>query len=300
MVSGDTPDKVKVPVLVGETLKGAKAKAANVELDVHVTGSKPCDDQPEGRVCSQDPAEGKVEQHTVIDLVMSTGAPKVTVPDVRGLSYDEAVKQLKEQGFESVERQDKESDQTPNTVIGQKPSGDSKVEKGTTITLTVAKEKQKVTVPDVTGKTFDEAKALLEAAGLTAQRQDVENGSVEAGKVIQTQPTAGTEVDKGQSVTVQVAKAAQQVQVPSIAGQRLGDAKKTLQSAGLAVGTITGPQDDNAIVMTTDPGANQQVAPGTPINITTVGGGPGGNGGQGGQDNGGVFGGQQGLTEERW
>ncbi|WP_255949537.1 Stk1 family PASTA domain-containing Ser/Thr kinase [Streptomyces odontomachi] len=299
VMSGDTPNQVTVPSLVGETLKGAKAKADNVGLDVRVAQSKPCDDQAKGHVCSQDPSEGKVDENTTIDLTMSTGAPKVSVPDVRGLSYDEAVKQLKEQGFDNVERVDKESDQTAGKVIGQKPSGDSKVEKGTTVTLTVAKEKTQVAVPDVTGKTYEEAKALIEAAGLTPQRQDVENGSVEAGKVIQTSPAANTQVPKGSNVTVQVAKAAQQVAVPPLAGQRLGDAKQALQSAGLAVGTITGAQDDNAIVMTTDPPANQQVAPGTAINITTVGGG-GDQGGNGNGGNGGnVFGGQEGLSEEK-
>ncbi len=285
------------PRFVGRSLSDAREVATNSELTLQVTKAA-CDDQPKNYVCRQDPAAGtKVKKHDTVTVTVSTGSPKVTVPDVRGLSFDKAKDQLNGRGFQDVRRVDKESDQTPGKVIDQKPSGDSEVAKSTTITLTVAKEKQQVTVPDVTSKTFDDAKATIEALGLKVQRQDVDNGSVQAGNVIQTSPVAGTPVDQDSTVVVQVAKAAAQATVPNLSGQTLGAAKQALQGAGLAVGTITGPQDDNAFVVTSDPGANQQVAPGTAINLTTVAGNAGQNGGQlGGQS----FGGPSGISSRTY
>ena len=287
-------NQVGVPNLVGKPLKEAQQKARNVELEVKVAERKPCEEQPKGFVCSQDPSEGKVEKHSAISVVVSTGAPKVAVPDVTGLSFEKASQQLRDKGFTNITREDKESDQKPGTVIGQKPEGDSEVQKGTAITLIVAKEKQQVTVPDVTGKTFEEAKTQIEASGLKVARQDVESDTVEPGKVIQTTPAANTQVEKESTVTVQVAKAASKVQVPTVTGQRLADAKQALTNAGLAIGAITGSQDDSAIVVSTNPPAGQQVDPGTQINIQTIGG-PG-NGGPGGGPGGPVFGGSFGLS----
>ena len=127
----------------------------------------------------------------------------------------------------------------------------------------------------------------------------MENSTVEAGKVITTTPAPNTKVDPGSTVAVQVAKAAAQVPVPQLSGQPLAAAKQALQTAGLAVGSINGPQDDDAVVITSDPAAGQQVAPGTAVNLQTIGGDSGGqDGGQigGGGPGGDVFGGPSGFS----
>jgi serine/threonine-protein kinase len=81
-------------------------------------------------------------------------------------------------------------------------------------------------------------------------------------------------------VNVQIAKTAQdQTQVPDVVGKTLGEAKQLFQQAQLNF-TVSGPQDDNAIVTSANPNAGQQVPRGTNIALTTVGSGQGnGNGG---------------------
>ncbi|GHH70361.1 putative serine/threonine-protein kinase [Streptomyces sulfonofaciens] len=298
--SGQGDAQVPVPTLVGETLSGAKAKAANVDLKVSVSGNKECKDQPRGHVCTQEPEPGgKIAKNSTVSVVMSTGAPKVAVPNVIGDSLDDARSELSDKKFD-VEVKFKESTQPVDQVLSQNPDPGTERESGSTVTLTVAKEKKQVTVPDVTGKTFEDAKAQLESNNLKVQRQDVESSSVEPGKVVQTSPAPNTQVDPGSTVTVQVAKAAQQVAVPNLSGQTVAAAKQALAGAGLQVGKINGPGDDNAFVITSSPGAGQQVAPGTAVDLQTVGGGggPGGPGGPGGDDGGpggNVFGGQRGF-----
>ncbi|MGW1025520.1 Stk1 family PASTA domain-containing Ser/Thr kinase [Streptomyces sp. NPDC002577] len=286
----------KAPNFVGETQSDAKKMAENVDLKLDIT-QKECENQTKGKVCSQDPKAGTdVNKNDTISLVVSKGAPKVAVPDVEGLTFAKAEAQLTKKGFE-VEKKTEESDQNAGVVIGQDPAGDTEVEQGSTITLTVAKAKEQTTVPDVTGKTCDEAVQQMKASDLTGNCTEVESSTVEAGKVIQTVPAANTPVDSGSSVTIQIAKAPaqQNVTVPDVRGKTLKDAKKALQDAGLQVGSITGSTDDNATVFTQDPAGGSQAAANTPVNMFAADQGNGGNG------NGGAFGGPTGTaarTEE--
>ncbi|GGX93772.1 Stk1 family PASTA domain-containing Ser/Thr kinase [Streptomyces minutiscleroticus] len=295
---GAGDDTLKAPNLVDQTLEEARLRAENVDLKVSVK-KEPCEDTPKGSVCSQSPeADSEVQKGDTIDLVVSTGAPKVTVPSVIGLDADEAKSKLEGDDYQfKVETETRESTEEENTVLDQDPIKGEEVEKGSTITLTVAKAKSQSTVPDVAGKSCDEARALMEANGLVGNCTDVESDSVEAGKVITTSPEAGSKVDKNTPVSIQVAKAPEKVAVPEVRTQRLKDARKTIEGAGLKVGSINGPQDDNAIVIATDPGGSNQVAKGTAVNLTTAGGDNGGD--SGGNDNGGgFFGGLTGRGED--
>ncbi|MFI8285113.1 Stk1 family PASTA domain-containing Ser/Thr kinase [Streptomyces albidoflavus] len=284
-------NKVSVPNLVGSTLSEAKKKAGNVDLELNVSAREECEDQPAKHICSQDPEPGggdgaKVERGSTVSVVVSTGAPKITVPDVQGLSFEKAEEQLKAKGFTDIEQKAEESDQTPGTVIGQDPDRDSEVEKGTTITLTVAKEKAMTAVPDVSGKSCEEATSQLEGSDLKANCVEEEN-EAEAGKVFSQTPAAQAQVQPGSTVTLKIAKAAEKVKVPGgLRGQKLGDVKKALTDAGLTVGNVSGSPDDKALVAALDPGEDAEVPKGTAVNLTTVG--------PPGEDGGGIFGGGRG------
>ncbi|MFC7305896.1 Stk1 family PASTA domain-containing Ser/Thr kinase [Streptomyces monticola] len=274
-------DKVDVPNFVGKTLEDAERQAENGDVKLSST-KKECEDQPKGHICSQTPKSGEIDKFGTVNVVVSTGAPKVTVPDVRGLSYEKASEQLQDKGF-SVDKETKESEQTPGTVLSQSPKGDTDVEKGSSITLTVAKEKAKQTVPDVIGQQVDAAKTQLQANEFQVDVQEVPRDDVPAGQVVEQTPKGQTEAEPGSTVTLTVAKAQEQIAVPTLTGQKLKDAKKALEDAGLTVGNIQGPQDDQALVVTTDPTGGTQVPGGTTVNLTTADGGQG----PGGEDDGG-------------
>jgi serine/threonine-protein kinase len=293
---GVSNNTVAVPNLVSQTQKDATQLAKNAELNVSIT-KKPCEDQKTGNVCDQDPKAGvKATKGDTITLIVSTGAPKVSVPDVTGLTFEEAKSQLTGKGFQ-VEKKTEESDRTPGVVTAQDPTGSTEREKGSTITLTVAKEKKQVNVPDVAGKSFEDAKAQIEASGLKAvQGQDIESGSVEAGKVVQTSPSIGSPVDPGSTVTVQLAKApATQTPVPIVINQTVKQARQTLQQQGFNNIQIADGSDssDNAIVINQNPLPQTPADPNsTPIILTTQSGGNN----NGGNNNGGTnfFGGLNG------
>ncbi|MFF3642903.1 Stk1 family PASTA domain-containing Ser/Thr kinase [Streptomyces sp. NPDC002564] len=278
---------MKAPKLIGETESEAEKSATNVGLKLEVGDRKPCAKFPKGEICSQDPGvNAEVNKGDTISVTVSTGAPKVAVPNVIGSDIEDATEKLEGDKYQFVVKtKSVESPATPGEVLDQDPTSGSEVQKGSTITLEVAKKKEQSTVPSVSGSTWEEAKKQIEANGLTAQREDVASQDVEEGKVIKTTPAGGTAVDPGSTVTVQVAKKAEEATVPPLAGQKLKDARKAIEDAGLTVGTITGPQDDDALVVLPQPNTGEKVAPGSAVNLTTAGGSGGDNGG--GNGNGG-------------
>ncbi|MFD3927247.1 Stk1 family PASTA domain-containing Ser/Thr kinase [Streptomyces sp. NPDC058614] len=285
---------VKVPALVGETQADATKLLTNSDLVVGTVTQQACEDQPKGNICSQDPvADTKVDKSSTVNLVVSTGAPKVTVPDVTGLTFDKAESQLTDKGFK-VEKKEEESDRPAGVVTAQDPKGDTEQEKGTTITLTVAIEKKQSTVPDVTGKSCDDAKQQMTTNNLVGTCVDVETDDANlVGKVIQTVPAVNSQADPGSNVQIQIGKAKAQTAVPSVVTQTVQQARQTLQAAGFndiefADGS---DQSDNAIVTAQDPVANTPVddPDNTTVTLTTVSV----NGNNGG-NNGGFFGGSTG------
>ncbi|WP_251094164.1 Stk1 family PASTA domain-containing Ser/Thr kinase [Streptomyces sp. Caat 7-52] len=295
---GNNDQSLKAPNFVGHTLGEAKRMAQNSDLVLAPPTRKECEDQPKGNICTQNPEAGtNVDKGDTITLVVSSGAPKIQVPDVLGAQADQAESQLKAKGF-VVDRKFEVSDRTPGVVIKQDPEGGSTEEKGTTITLTVAKAEEKVAVPDVTGKSCDEAKAELQAKGLVPSPSCTETpvtDPAQDGKVQSTNPPAGQEVVKNTNVVINVGKVQQQSQVPNVVGQRVKDAKNLLQQAGFKNIQFApnSPGDDNAFVTQQDPQANTPADPNTTtVTLTTVSFG-GGDNGNGNNDNGGpnLFGG---------
>ncbi|CAM5519783.1 Stk1 family PASTA domain-containing Ser/Thr kinase [Streptomyces purpurascens] len=296
-------DAVPTPNFVGETVNDAKRLAKNSDLKVATT-NKPCENQSKGKVCDQDPNAGAdVKKGDTINLVVSTGAPKVAVPSVVGDIIDDARATLEGDKYEFVvETKQKESSEDPGTVLEQNPTLGEEVEKGSKITLTIAKAEEKSTVPDVLGQSCDQARAQMTANNLVGNCTEVDTqDDNQVGKVIQTTPQAGSSVDKNSSVNIQIGKKEKQkARVPQVVGQTVGQAKQALAAAGFTNIQFAGGSDqsDTALVTGQDPQGNQEVddPAATTVTLQTVGVGGGNN--NGGNGNGGIFGGLNGRSED--
>ncbi|GHD18506.1 putative serine/threonine-protein kinase [Streptomyces violarus] len=296
-------DAVPTPNFVGETVNDAKRLARNSDLKLTTT-NKPCENQSKGKVCDQDPKAGtQVKKNDTISLVVSTGAPKVAVPSVVGDVIDDARATLEGDKYQfKVETKQKESSEDPGTVLEQNPTLGEEVEKGSTITLTIAKAEEKSTVPDVLGQSCDQAKAQMTANNLVGNCTEVDTqDDNQVGKVIQTTPQAGSSVDKNSSVNIQIGKKEKQkARVPQVVGQTVGQAKQALAAAGFTnIQFANGSdQSDTALVAGQDPQGNQEVddPANTTVTLQTVGVGGGNN--NGGNGNGGIFGGLDGRNED--
>ncbi|TXS41497.1 Stk1 family PASTA domain-containing Ser/Thr kinase [Streptomyces sp. uw30] len=289
--------QVPVPSLVGETQASAKDLLTNSDLKLGQVTQKECEDQPKGNICEQNPEpKTEVDKGSAVDIVVSKGAPKVTVPSVIGLDLDEAKDKLEGDDYQlKVKTEFRESPDEENTVLDQDPVKGEEVEKGSEVTLTVAKAEEKSTVPDVLNQTCDAAKAQMTANNLVGNCVEVDTQDPnQVGKVIGTSPQAGSEADKNSTVTIQIGKQAKQkTPVPSVVGQTVGQAKQTLAAAGFTnIQFANGSdQSDTAFVTDQDPKGNQQVddPANTQVTLTTVGFGQNGGNNNGGND-GGIFG----------
>jgi beta-lactam-binding protein with PASTA domain len=153
------------------------------------------------------PREGTlVTKNTRVRLFISSGPSKVTVPDVVGLDRASAQKQLDDAGL-AVTVQQEESDKTPDEVLAQSPTAGSHVDKGSRVSITVAKSKPKVTVPDVVGLSADDASRQLRNAKLSpVKRERRVTDQSQDGQVLNQNPGGGVEAEKGDSVVIVVGK----------------------------------------------------------------------------------------------
>ncbi|NSC22759.1 Stk1 family PASTA domain-containing Ser/Thr kinase [Streptomyces albus subsp. chlorinus] len=286
---------VDVPNVKGLSYSEATEQLDNTGLKANRGESVWCDEK-KGTVCRTDPGTGEsVESDSTVRLIMSKGprdqAPRA-VPEVTGDVFADAKQKLSEAGFK-VGKKQQESDQPAGTVLSQDPGAGEKAKKGTKVTLTVATE-SRPTVPNVVDQPFDKAKQQLEALGFKVSKTEEEDETKSAGTVLRQDPGPGTKQAENSTVTLTVAKAPddQPATVPDVTNQKLDDARSALEDAGFTVGNVQGPQDGNAIVVTTSPGPNTQGKKGDKVDIMTRPGGPGeGNGGDDGGDDGGFFGG---------
>ena len=163
-------EDIVVPDVTGKQVEIAKATLENKKLDVSIKEIE-SSEVPIGEVISQTPSGGAVvKAHRTIHLTVSKGdsGSEVLMPNLTGLSLDDAEKILKEIGLTVGNITYVESDTYDNgKVIDQSPKSPDKVAKGTKVNLTVCKksETNKKPLPDTTGMTLDAAVKALQGAG---------------------------------------------------------------------------------------------------------------------------------------
>ena len=234
---------------------------------------------------------------------------KIIVPDLIGRNIDEVMADPDiTDNFtvkEATERQ--ESDRPVGEILEQDPDGDGKKKatKGTIITVTVSSGGENVKdtykVIDFTGKTLDYVQAALASHDIKCEVVEEYSDDVEEGKVIRTDPEAGTELEKGATLTVYISKGKQKddnenVAVPGLLGMTEDQARAALEAKGLKIGSVdsvdSSAEAGSVVWQSQDAGA--EVAKGTVVNIqiskgksTSNNNSPDNSGGNsGGQDNG--------------
>jgi serine/threonine-protein kinase len=211
---GAGPGRARVPDVGGMTRSEAERalRAAGFNYKDRTAYS---DTVPKGQAIGTTPPAG--EQHTKgssVTLTVSRGPQGVVVPKLTGLQGDAAQARLKALGLTSnvVE---KESMTTPGKVLAQDVPPSSTVNKGTTVTLTVAKPRP--TVPDVTtgNPLLADAQKKLEAAGYKVDVRDDPSAPPNlAGRVTRQSPAAGQRRSSGATVVIHVGTGGGGTQAP--------------------------------------------------------------------------------------
>lgn len=205
------PDSVVLPDnLVGMTPEDARKAIETLGLKWELDSSKVASDTvAEGKVAQTNPSPGsKVKAGQTIRVYLSSGSDEVEVPDLDGMSQDQARSALKAVGLELGNVTSVDSEKDKDRIVAQDPVTGTKVKKGTTIGVSVSNGKTaQVEIPTVVGTSSEDAQAQLKALGLNVTVEEVA-GNQPAGQVLSIEPGEGSKVEKNSTVKLKVSKGA--------------------------------------------------------------------------------------------
>lgn len=258
--------RVTIPAVAGQTYEQALSSLREEGLTARRRNVY-SDTVPSGSVVSTDPGGGgRVHPSRVVTVTVSRGVEQVTVPDLSGLSAQEARRRLGSARLVYREAAVYSESVDEGRVVSQSVAADTAVNHDSAVTVTISKGRQPIRVPNVVGKSEADANNAIRKAGLTVSRQEEHSDTVAQGVVISQDPSKGT-VHRGDSVTVVVSQGPELVDVPNVVDMRREEATTTLQNAGFQV------QADNVfggyfgIVRSQSPAAGTKARKGTGVKI---------------------------------
>lgn len=199
----------------------------------------------------------------------STAGERVTVPDLSKMTEDEAKAALKKLRL-GVNVQTGTSDDVPEgQVYDQSPAAGTKVDVHTQVTINISSGKEKFSLDDVTGMQYQQAQAQLENDGLVVSLEFDYSDSVGSDMVISTSPEAGSQVVKGDTITITASKGKETKTtiVPNLLGHNIDDAIQMIKDAGL---TYNGKSSDYSDSYSENQVMNQSISAGKTVDEGTT------------------------------
>lgn len=255
-------DSVTLPDVIGKQVEVARSLLERESLNVSVSEIA-SEEVPVGQVISMSPGAGaSVKTHRMIHLTISRGGSNILVPDLTGLTVEQAREKLKSIHLRLGKIEEREDPNLPpDTIIGQTPLAPTKVEKDSGIAIVINKKNvvSRVAVPDLLGKTWEEAQRILKANDLAVGNVTVRTGGTPEPKdlVITQAPGSGQDIVRGTGIDLVLATEKDAVHRANVAVRVPNDGKK--HQVRVVVTDIFGSQE----VLNTEgkPGAtiNQKV-----------------------------------------
>ena len=180
-----------------------------------------------------------------------TQADGIEVPDLKGLTFDEAKEQLNAKGLGIKNAGTVASDQyDEGQIVSQTPDALTKAEANTTVEVTLSSGKGEVSVPSVTGMDETTAYNTLTNSGFTPVKDYAYSADVAQGNVIEQSPNAGSLAKAGDNVKIVISRGKEQaettsVAVPGVKGLTEDAARSAIQNVGLAVGNVSSAYSDS-------------------------------------------------------
>ncbi len=201
----------------------------------------------------------------------------IEVPDVRGMTRDQAEEKLEERGLEyELGTSVASTEYDEGEVVSTEPSAGTNVRKGYTVTIHLSRNsdstQEEVTVPDVTDMKLSRARSEIIDEGLkVGDITYTYSDTVEDGRVIRQSPSGGEDVESGTRVSLVVSRGAEKVtvEVPNLIGMTQSEANTALRNQGLSAGTVTEEYSDKeaGLVISQSVSAGTSVAQGEEINF---------------------------------
>ena len=201
-----TNSKVKVPSVVGKDENAAKSAITAVGLTVGTVSEASSDTVESGLVISQSPsANSETESGGKVNIVLSSGPNKKKVTDVIGHESSRAQSELAGDGFKVEVKETYSDDMRAGLVVSTSPDRGTYVQPGSTVTITVSKGREQVTIPSVSvGMTYEEAVEALNDAGFKGTVKKATEYSASVGNGFVTRYSPSKTVDPDGTVTIYV------------------------------------------------------------------------------------------------
>ncbi|MBE5954094.1 MAG: PASTA domain-containing protein [Lachnospiraceae bacterium] len=264
---------VYVPNVVNYTLPEAEAKTLEAELITQIVDKQNSDAIPKDMVLSQNIRDGEiVDTGTVLELVISAGGELVYLPNLIGMTKEEAIKILEELGL-YYEIKEEKSDIAPGCVCAQDVEEGTGIEKGDTINITISlgnedyDPEENTIVPNLVGKTWDQATDAVQGAKLYMYKISSQySESVPKGQIMSQDIGAGSEVKAGTTIGVVVSLGIKQTRVPDVQYKSKGEAEALLSQANLSIAI----QYEESKTVAKDHVIRQSIVAGTEVDMQTT------------------------------
>lgn len=201
----DSEEGIEVPDLAGKTYEEAFNELNALGLGIKQTGTESSDEYEVGEIVRQNPVYGTMaEQHTTVEIIVSSGKGSISVPSVVGKSEADAVSALKET-FKVNKTYSYSDTVEEGYVISQSPSTEAK--EGETITIVISQGVELVTVPSVTNPNYTsetDAKKKLSDLGLKVEVKTAYSDTYSPQIVMEQSIAAGTLVERNTTITITV------------------------------------------------------------------------------------------------
>ena len=202
----------------------------------------------------------------------SQTAEQVEVPNLIGDSEEEASEKLSQLGLTMKVEKENSDDYPEGEIFKQSEKAGSRIDKGSSVTVTVSSGSESFTLDDVAGLDYNQAKDKLESLGLVVSLEFENSDAVDEDEVTRTSPAAGSQVSKGDTVIIYASKGKEikKVTVPDLRSKDLQSAISAIESAGLVYNGKSSDYSDNyssGQVMDQSLTAGSEVDEGTSITL---------------------------------
>ncbi|MFI7023564.1 Stk1 family PASTA domain-containing Ser/Thr kinase [Micromonospora sp. NPDC049900] len=254
------------PELVSMSKVEAESQASQGGFTVRYAEPRYDDEVPRDGVLTQEPASAaRILRGGTITLTLSLGPDRFPMPDVVGKDFDLAEADLANAQLKVVKGPERYDDGLPEgMVVATKPEAGEEVKSGQEITVFLSKGRAPITVPNLVGKSLNEARGIIGQLGLVLVEPTYKESDKPRDEVLGQSPADGSGVEKGAQVRLEVSEGPPQVTVPRVVDLPCQQAKQVLESAGFQVSVQFNP---NAVARFQNPSENAQVPPGSQITI---------------------------------
>ena len=217
----------------------------------------------------------------VVGIGFATGLfdkKDIEVPDFRGMTIEEAEDKAEDLGIEvKIGKYEFSTEYEQDQIMDQDPNHGEMVAKGDTVTVDISKGGERGVIPNLIGKSEEDAKKMIEDYGFELGTVKEKESHEEKGTVIEQDPSAGSEGKQGDTINITISDGSgkEMGEVPYVLGMSEDEARAAIEEAGFKVGDVSegvSSAYDNGQVMWQEYNGGTSIEKGTTIDIKISGG----------------------------